>query len=226
MARSLQALRHTRHSLLLAAVVIVSLQGILAFSLSRSEYIPSPPPLSGFPDTLNQWQGSGDTTMDPEAYEMLAPDDYLNRAYVNRAGQTGISLFIAYYNSQHKAKGAHDPKVCLPGAGWNPLASKVIQIPVGQTAVSANHYVISKGSLKAVVIYWYQLHNRSVTMDEGLHFRRVLQTFGENRTDMALVRIVVPVKNDDVSTATDSALDFVRSAYPSIMGQFPPHASH
>jgi EpsI family protein len=160
--------------------------------------------------------------MEPEAFEMLKPDDYLNRVYRAQLGQPDLGLFIAYYKSQHRAAGAHDPKVCLPGSGWNPVSSKVIQIPTAQGAISANQFVVSKGNLTDVVVYWFQMQRRAVAGTEGLHFRRILETFSENRTDMALVRIVAPVQNNDASGATNSACEFVRAAYPDLMRQFPP----
>ena len=217
--------QRTRYILLLAAIGVLSLQGLLAFSLTLTEYLPSPPPLSQFPVLLTHWLANGDTAMDADAYEMLAPDDYLNRVYLDQNRQTELGFFVAYYKSQHRAKGAHDPKVCLPGSGWNPVSSSVIDIPIDQARVTANRFIISKGNLTDVVVYWYQMEHRSLTAAEGLHFSRLLHTFAENRTDMALVRIIVPVKNNDLSTATDHALDFARAAYPSILHQFPPRTA-
>jgi EpsI family protein len=162
--------------------------------------------------------------MDSDAYAMLAPDDYLDRTYSDQGRKAEIGVFIAYYNSQHKAKGAHDPKVCLPGSGWDAITTKVIQISTPQTTFAANYMLAAKGAWKDVVIYWYQLNDRALTGDEGLHLRRIFETFRENRTDMALVRIVAPVSNGQLANATDSAVDFVRSAYPSIMVQFPPES--
>lgn len=214
--------RRTRHTLLLAAIAVLGLQGLMAFSLSVREYLPSPPPLSGFPSTFSNWVAGADTAMDPEAYDMLAPDDYLNRAYFNQNDQTDLGLFIAYYKSQHRAKGAHDPKVCLPGSGWNPVSSEQIEIPTAQSTISANQFVISKGALTDMVVYWYQMEHRSLVGSEGLHLRRMLETFSENRTDMALVRVVVPVRNNDFPSAKKHATEFIRAAYPTIMGQFPP----
>ncbi len=211
-----------RQILLLAAIGILCLQGVFAFSLTVNEYLPSPPPLVQFPDAIDQWRAAGEITMEPEVAAMLQPDDSLNRVYRRRPGQAELGLFIAYYKSQHRALGAHDPKVCLPGSGWNPVSSQLIQIPVAQSALSANQYVVSKGALTDVVVYWFQMEHRAMAGTEGLHFRKILETFSENRTDMALVRIVVPVENNDVSGATKRASEFAIAAYPSIMLQFPP----
>ena len=211
-----------RQILLLAAIGILCLQGVFAFSFTMNEYLPSPSPLVQFPDAIDRWRAAGEITMEPEVAAMLQPDDYLNRVYRLRPGQAELGLFIAYYKSQHRAAGAHDPKVCLPGSGWNPVSSQLIQIPAAQSPFSANQYVVSKGSLTDVVVYWFQMQHRAMAGTEGLHFRKILEAFTENRTDMALIRIVVPVENNDISGATNRASQFAVAAYPGIMRQFPP----
>lgn len=220
-AKSNDAIRRTRRTILLAAIGVLSLQGLVAFSLSLTEYDPAPPPLAKFPGAIKQWTGTEDVPMDPAAFEMLSPDDYLNRFYRSQDSQAELGLFIVYYKSQRRAKGAHDPKICLPGSGWNPASSGTIQVPVGQTAITANHLVITKDALTDIVVYWYQMQHSTLTGVEGLHFSRFLETFGENRTDMALVRIVVPVQHRSIANADQQALNFAEAAYPSIMRQFP-----
>ncbi len=184
--------------LLLAAIGILTLQGALAYSLSLNEYLPSPPALTQFPAAEGSWRAVGETAMEPDAYAMLAPDDYLNRVYRNASG-TDLGLFIAYYKSQHRAAGAHDPKICLPGSGWNPVSSRPIQIRAAGAVVSATQYTVAKGSLTDVVVYWFQTAQGSLGDTEGLHMRRIVQTFTEHRTDMALVRVTAPVENGDTA---------------------------
>lgn len=207
--------------MLAAGILLLLVQGTLMVYLARPEYLPSPPALSGFAGTIGPWREMGNSSLDPAAYEMLAPDDYLDRNYADENGRAVINLFIAYYKTQYKSKSAHDPKVCLPGSGFNPIASKVIQIPTSMGIVAANYYLVAKDSAKDVVVYWYQTHDQALTGDEGLHFRRVLETFKTNRTDMALVRVVVPVDGENVTAASDQAIGFVQAAYGGIMRQFP-----
>ncbi|MCU1260514.1 MAG: hypothetical protein JWO80_3399 [Bryobacterales bacterium] len=210
-----------RRKLLVSGILVLIVQGTLISLLSRPQYLPSPPALSGFAGGIGTWEENGDSSLDPAVYEMLAPDDYLNRNYFDRTTHAYLNLFIAYYKTQYKSKGAHDPKICLPGSGFNPITSKVIQISTGLGTISANYYLVAKDSAKDVVVYWFQTHDRSLTDDQGLHFRRLLETFTASRTDMALVRVVVPVDGENLSASTDQAVGFVRSAYPGIMRQFP-----
>ena len=211
----------TLRKMLLAGLFVLLVQGTLMVSLARPEYLPSPPPLSGFNSAVGSWVEAGNSNMDPAVYELLAPDDYLNRNYADAARNSQVNLFIAYYKTQYKAKSAHDPKVCLPGAGFNPITSKTIEIPIGAGNIAANYYLIAKDSAKSVVVYWYQTYDRALTGDQGLHLSRFFNIFTTNRTDMALVRVVVPVINEDVAAAGAEATRFVQAAYSGIMRQFP-----
>ena len=215
--------RPSLNQVLFGGIAVLALQGIAMLAFSRTEYLPSPPALSEFPWSIAPWQGVRDTTLDPGALAMLLPDDVLNRQYTNEEGTANLDLFVAYYKTQHKAGGAHDPKVCLPGSGWNPLESRIVQVDVRNSGVSfpVNHYVIEKDSEKAVVLYWYQSPSRIVTGEQVMRFDRIVDTIKSHRTDMALVRIVVPVSGGDSSAATAFATQFAESIYPYLQQQFP-----
>jgi len=212
--------------LAITGMAILAAQGMLMYALSRTEYLPSPPALSDFPASIGRWEASGDSALAPEVLEMLTPDDVLDRNYIDTTRSAVLSLFVAYYKTQLKAAHAHDPKVCLPGSGWNPVLSKTIQIPAGDSdaSFSANYYLISKEPQEAVVVYWYQLYDRVVDQEQVLRLKRVFDTLKAHRTDMALIRIVVQVEDADVRTATDRATQFARSLYPLLRRQFPPKA--
>ena len=210
--------------LALGGLGILALQGVLMLALSRAEYLPSPPPLIDFPSSFGEWQSVRDIDMEPQVLEMLTPDDVLNRDYINGENTATLSLFVAYYKTQHKAGQAHDPKVCLPGSGWNPIISKTVEIPASDsnTSFPANYYVIEKDPHKALVIYWYQSYNRIVAQQQFLKLDRVIDTVKGHRTDMALVRIVVPIEAGDLAGATDRATRFAQSISPLLGRQFPP----
>jgi EpsI family protein len=209
--------------LVILGIIVLAVQGLLTLSFSRAEYLPSPAPLSDFPSSIAPWEGVRDEALDAETLQMLSPDDVLNRQYVDADHSAELSLFVAYYKTQHKAQGAHDPKVCLPGSGWNPLLSETIRVNVPSGAsFPANHYVISKGEAKAAVLYWYQSHSQIVAQQQILRLDRILDTIKDHRTDMALVRIVVPINGDDQATASDRAVQFAQSIYPYLLQQFPP----
>lgn len=206
------------------ALLLLTAQAALTHWLSRTEFIPSPGPIAeNVPATIGEWNRFQDGVLEPEVYEMLAPDDVLNRTYRDLAAASELNLFIGYYKTQLRAKNAHDPKVCLPGAGWNPLVSKEIPIRVAglPEPVHVNYYVISKNGEQAVVLYWFQNYKTAYTSEQGLKYSRVMDNILENRTDMALVRIVISATKPGVEPATAKAMEFASLLYPSLGKQFP-----
>jgi EpsI family protein len=153
----------TRRKLLVTGIGILSAQGLASVALSRAEYLPSPPPLSGLPSEIGEWTRTEDVEVHPTALEMLAPDDVLNRDYVNRSG-TPLNLFIGYYKTHHRSRNAHDPKVCLPGSGWKEVESRIVEIAVPGEAkpIPVNYYLVTMNGPRYLVLYWYQNHNRAV----------------------------------------------------------------
>jgi EpsI family protein len=207
-----------------AACVIVGVQVLATVAWSRPEYLPSPPPLSSLASDVGPWRMVSESELSPEVAAMLSPDDVLNREYVRQDNpEAHLSLFIAYYKSQHRAKQAHDPKVCLPGSGWRPVETRTISVPVPEanSSISANHYVVEKDGTKALVIYWYQTLDGSTARVQGLRVDNLFSTLKKNRSDMALVRIIVPVQSSDAAISQGSAEEFAKLIYPNLGQYFP-----
>jgi EpsI family protein len=210
-------------TILIGAVGILSIQALLTYGLARVEHLPSPPPLALFPRAFGEWTSARDVPVDPVQLAMLAPDDVLNRDYLRGGESPDISLFIAYYRSQHSLGGAHDPKVCLPGSGWTPQASEVWRIEAEGSAapIPVNYYLISRNRQQAVVLYWFQTHRGVTPSEQWLRLKRVWQTLADHRTDMALIRIVAPVEGE-LREASDRAVRFAALVFPALRRQFPP----
>lgn len=190
--------------------------------------MPSPPPLASIPAQVDGWTQTVSASVPPDALEMLGPDDYVARLYRDPQSLTVAELFVAYYKTQLRAKNAHDPKVCLPGAGWNPTESHVEQVPEPGTHRSfpVNYYTISKNTEREVVLYWFQTFNGVYTFEQQLKAHRVWDAIVDNRTDMALVRIIVPVTGGSEKTATESATRLAQAMYTKMLAYFPSGNKH
>jgi EpsI family protein len=212
--------QRTRIILLAAAAVLVAQIGLSQF-LDREEYLPETPPLSLLPVQVDDYRLAEEIEVEESIIARLGPDDILNRMY-RAPGRPDLNFFMSYYRTQHRAKNAHDPKVCLPGSGWNPTASRTFDLtsPGSPVPVTANYYVISRGVNKAVVIYWFQTQRGGYAVEQSLKIARVFQTIVDKRTDMALVRVVVPVFEGDEAKAGKQAIEFARGIYPSVLSYF------
>jgi EpsI family protein len=204
----------------LAGTAFIVLQGALIYSAVRPESIPSARPLSQLPGMLGTWQETEEGVVDADTQVVLKADDLLNRIYTS--GRTGANLFIAAFRSQRNGKAPHSPKNCLPGSGWTPLNSDEISVDVGSgTPIQVNRYVVAHGDERSLVLYWYQSRDRAIASEYKAKFWVVVDAMRLNRTDTALVRVVVPIVDRNEEAATQAATDFVRSFYGTLRNYLP-----
>lgn len=141
-----------------------------------------------FPDQLGTWSKANEEVLDDKTLELLKPDDYIQRTYVNAEGRP-VYLFIAYYFSQRSGKTFHSPQNCLPGSGWEITTRG--QVPLPNEAASINDFTIAKENFRMLTLYWYQGRGRTEASEYMDKLRGVQDAFTKNRTDAALVRVMV-----------------------------------
>jgi len=211
----------SRHAQVLTVVLLAQFAGL--FAISRREVIPAAQPLESFPATLGSWVVVQDAAVGKDVESVLRADDILSRVYADRAQNRAAALFVAYFKSQRTGQTPHSPKNCLPGAGWAPSESQIIPVAIPGLAepVYVNHYVVAKGDEKDVVLYWYQSRQRVVASEYRAKLYLVADAVRYNRTDTALVRIVVPVFQNDSAAATRTATDFMRAFFTQLRNFLP-----
>lgn len=212
-------------------ILLVVQCGIL-YSSIREEYIPDGQPLALMSKNLGDWSFYQEGVVEDEVREILQADDLLNRVYVRSgpSGLEGASLFVAAFRSQRNGKAPHSPKNCLPGSGWEWVSSSQMQVDVGYDApLNVNRYIVARGEERSLVMYWYQSRDRTVASEYEAKFWVVADAIRYNRTDTALVRIVMPIDTegfgDDTKAAEkaaeDSAVNMIRSSYPELRRLLP-----
>ncbi len=189
-------------------------------SALRPEAIPNAPQLSDFPTQVHQWMLTEEGLVDTETQKMLNADDLLNRMYSD--GATGVNLFVAAFRSQRNGKAPHSPKNCLPGSGWAPVRSDEYAIDLGSgKSITVNRYVVAHGDVQSLVMYWYQSRDRVVANEYKAKFWVVADAMRLNRTDTALVRVIVPISNRESDAATKIAENFIRDFYGPLRTHLP-----
>lgn len=182
--------------------------------------VPPTPPLALLPQSIDGLT-SQDFPLDSETLAILGDGRFLNRVYAN-SGPNGqpvgapISLFIGYFPTQRSGQSIHSPQNCLPGAGWAFLSSKVIDLPSANgRSYPVGEYLIGKGGMKQVVLYWYLAHGRSVANDYKAKAYMMLDAIRWNRTDGALIRVVTPVgPYEPLQDAEQRAILFANNLTP------------
>jgi EpsI family protein len=182
------------HFRFLVALVLLGGTAIFLQARGRGEIIAQRPPLSSFPDKLGPWTGEN-VAMAKDTLDVLGPGDFLLRIYQNEAQrQPYIDLFIAYFPTQRSGDTIHSPKNCLPGAGWSPIESNRVALSVdGHAPFLVNRYLITKGSDRKLVVYWYWAHGRAIASEYWAKVYLVTDSIRLNRSDGSLVRMTTPM---------------------------------
>jgi len=187
--------------------------------VSKTEAVPIRESLSRLPLQVGNWQGQPMLPLSDKIIAALGVSEYVNRIYSNSA-PVPVELYIGYHRSQRTGETIHSPKNCLPGAGWAPIKSSRINIPFREGTIEVNRYVIQKGMDKALVLYWYYGAGRIIASEYKAKIYLVLDSIRKNRSDGALVRIIIPVINSE-DEAEREATDFARSLVPLLRRNLP-----
>jgi EpsI family protein len=209
--------------------LLLALQAAALLLYSRPESVPPSKPLDAFPNQIGDWSLQSVGVRDKSIDDVLQADDLLNRNYTlpNRAV---ANLFVAAFRSQRSGKAPHSPRNCLPGSGWVEQQSGIVQVPVGDgKTIEANRYVVGKGGSRSLVYYWYQSRDRSVANEYKAKGYVVLDAIRLNRTDTALVRVIIGLSESQSSAETERtqqqadayAKDFIAKTYPNLRDYLP-----
>lgn len=197
-------------------------QAGLFYGLSKGEKVPTNEPLATVPQLVGPWKMANEGVVEKEVQDVLKADELLTRTYTDEQASVGAHLFVAYFKSQRTGQIPHSPKNCLPGAGWTPSVSDTLNIDIpGRAPIEVNRYVVAKGDSKSVVMYWYQSRDRVVASEYTAKFYVVADAIRYNRTDTALVRVTVPVVNDDSEKASETAVRFIQTMFGPLRAHFP-----
>ncbi|MBZ5724742.1 MAG: EpsI family protein [Acidobacteriia bacterium] len=207
-----------------ALTLVLLLEAATFYGVARrNELMPNVPPLAVFPTAIGGWQMVQDSPVEKDVLDVLKADDTLNREYANPSRTDAAYLFVAFFKTQRTGAAPHSPKNCLPGAGWEPLESRVIpvDVPGREAPIVINKYVVAHGDQKSVTLYWYQSHDRIIASEFGAKFWVVADSIRYHRSDTALVKVWVPVKENDIDAATRTGLEFIRVVFPELRRQLP-----
>jgi EpsI family protein len=190
---------------IVALVGLLAVQAVLVQVGVPREVPPPLPDLAAFPRELPGWTALRDDPIEPDVLNGLGADATLSRTYRATDGSATAQLFVAWYQSQRGGRTQpHSPKVCLPGSGWEPVSKGLVR--VGDMEV--NRWVIANRQARDVVLYWYQTPSRVVASEWAAKFWSMADALRYNRTDTALVRVVVPANGVGGQAASTAAVGF------------------
>jgi EpsI family protein len=191
----------------IAAAALVAVGVAAEFTIpERPEITPARAEFVDFPAQIGAWTGSRDT-LEPVYLDALRLDDYLLMNY-SGADSLPINLYVAYYRSQRDGLSVHSPRRCLPGGGWEirKFERRSLVGADGRSSWPVNRVLIEKGGQRQLVYYWFRERGRRLTDEYFVRWYLFWDALTLNRTDGALVRLVVPIPKDGSEAAADMAL--------------------
>lgn len=223
MQNNKQSLQLLLSSTVLIITAVLAVQTIGYYSLTKNEKVPAARALDQFPSQVGDWIKVQDGVVETEVRDILKADDLLNRYYSDKQTHVGANLFVAAFRSQRAGAAPHSPKNCLPGAGWTQVVDGriAVQIPGVAEPITVNRYIVQRGEQKSMVLYWYQSRDRVVAGEIEAKLYTMADAIRYNRTDTALVRVIVALGSGDTAAQENAAISFVKTVFLPLRGYLP-----
>jgi len=205
-APALDLLKTIPRSFVIATAVVAVGAGIEIMTPERPEVSPARTEFADFPMHMSGWAGHR-SALEPTVLDALRLDDYILADYQGDDG-TPVNLYVAFYQSQRNGLSVHSPRRCIPGGGWNITSFERYQLNTADHRASwpVNRVLIEHGNQKALVYYWFRERGRRVTNEYVVRWYLFWDSLVHNRTDGALVRLVVPVPEGTNLSRLDARL--------------------
>ncbi len=201
---------------IIAVVIILAVLCTYTWSL-RLRNVPQlqPPQLDVIPRTFDGFTAR-DGCISPESLRLLGADLTLARSYRGPAGNT-IDLFIGYFADQQQNSQIHSPKHCYPGAGWDIISDGSIALDIGGTISSAQGLIISNGSSRQIVMYWFSMRGKTIPNEFALKWNQMTSALLAHPQAASFIRFsaIIPPGRDE--TVRTELVEFVENISPYVL---------
>ena len=170
-------------------------------------------------DILGRHFTSRDLQLDAQTLNILETDDYLYRQF-SSPGMSDFDLVIVF--SANNRKGTHPPDVCLEGSGEKILTRKIqtISLPSGRP-LQVRELITQNQSHLLYHIYLYKCGTSYTTSFFQQQAVIVYNGLLSRNTSGALIRISLPIINQDEESARQLALAAMQTLFPQIDERLP-----
>ncbi len=214
---------------LLVAVAFLSVNLYTYHWLARDVFIPERESFESFPLEYGEWSCAGREHIDEETLRNLGATDYLICRFLKRKELDAVHFYVGYHATQIREEGGgagensiHPPAHCLPGSGWDIIASDTVRLDMSgfpTQAPKVKRLVVAKGQHRQLVYYWYQSRGRVIAEDWQKIIFVGWDRATRQRTDGSLVRFMVPIIRGDEERAEGA----FRTLAPEILSNLAPY---
>jgi exosortase D (VPLPA-CTERM-specific) len=194
------------------ALTIILITTISTLSVHhREEVIPEREQFANYPLEIDGWKGHTYEFQNGEN-DILRLKDYLLVNYSK--ANTNIGLYLGYTDSQRRGFVPHSPKACIPGGGWEISDTRLHKVEINANkTIEVTRMVISKGSSKQLIYYWFHQRGRDLSNEFPMKFALLYDAIKLNRTDGAIVRFTTAIYRTEEEADVKLA-EFIRLNYP------------
>lgn len=209
---------------IVAARVVAGLliAGTLAGGQALREGVPVPAEdvdLDRIPDRLDHWHGH-DIEVSADILELLRPDGFLLREYVSDR-DFPLQLYVDYHRVQRLGATIHSPRICYPGAGWEPVAIEVGTLGPELPDQPVCWLTLRAGNAEMLTAYWYESRWGRSARETHLKLGIVRSALARRPSDAALLRFATPIVEGNEESARRRIREFVRAAEPELRKELP-----
>ncbi len=173
------------------AVLALSLAGSAFFlqTRARNDALLPGASLASLPIQVGGWVGT-DIPIPQGILATLGPGGFVQRVYKERqTEEPPVDLYLAHLPNQQALR-YHLPHDCLVGSGWSLTESGTTSLSLpGRPSLIANRYLITKGSDRQLVFFWFWAHGRRVAREDPTDFYLILDSLRLKGDANALIRI-------------------------------------
>lgn len=158
----------------------------------RPDDVPHVDAASAIPLAFGDWIGRDAPPLDPDVAATLAADRYVHRYYgLRRSGpEARVEMDLAYYARPQAGAAMHSPLNCLPGNGWQVIASAAVPAILGGQTGAARRLVVARGGDRVAMTYWFQNRGALVGNEYRQRLQLLVNGLQGRPTDAALVRVM------------------------------------
>lgn len=200
-------------------VVLLAAAGGLSLLLYYRQMLPvDRVEISSFPKELGEWHGE-DIVVDERTYEILETRNVLARNYKSSRGN--VYFFIVFSETNRKV--SHPPEVCYTGGGTEVFEKGyyTLDTTAMKEPLLINKFIAQKGNAKELVFYWYKAGGIFTSNYLRQQMKIMLGQLGGKQMSGALVRVSVPIIDNNESKAIETLKEFSSLAIPLILKHLP-----
>ncbi len=213
-----------------ALVLLVAAAGLSLYWTNR----PEPMPMGGLAAEvlprkieLNQATYTGsELELEDKVLAILETDDYVYRRFTAESGRDNPNFDLLIVFSKNNRRGTHSPELCIQGSGERILSKGPVDIDAGDAIAGGGplgmREVVSQDSRRTVYYLYVFKSGDAYTTNYTLQQATIL-LHGLLQRDSAgaLIRITVPVRDDDLDAARKLAHEAATRLMPVIDENLP-----